>query len=629
MVLLPPGGKPSPFSRYKRNTPKSMAAPPLLTLQDIRLTLSNKPLLDGAELSVGQGERLALVGRNGSGKSTLLKIAAREIEPDGGVRFFQPDATIRYLPQEPDLTGYDTVLAYVEAGLGPSDDHWRAQYLLNELGLEGAENPARLSGGEVRRAALAAVLAPEPDVILLDEPTNHLDLPAIEWLEKYLSGMHSALVIISHDRRFLETLTRATVWLDRGVTKRLDKGFGAFEAWRDEVLEQEEKDRHKLDRQIVNEEHWVRYGVSGRRKRNVRRMAELGDLRAQVRDARNVTGSVKLEASQAQMSGKLVIEAEKISKSYGERIIVDSFSARIARGDRLGIVGANGAGKTTLINMLIGKLEPDSGYVRHGANLEIASLDQKRVQLRDDWTLMQALTGGSGDFVEINGNKKHVIGYMKDFLFTPDQARQPVSKLSGGERGRLAIARILSLPSNLLVLDEPTNDLDLETLDLLQEMLTDYPGTLILVSHDRDFLDRVATSVLVSEGEGFWQEYAGGYTDMLAQRGYGVGGEPQLTSAAKAMRPLAEATPVATSATPKRKLTFKEKHALETLPRRMDEINALKAKIQKEMADPGLYARDQARFDKLSATFGQAEAELAKIEEEWLALEMHREELES
>ncbi len=607
-----------------------MAAPPLLTLQGIRLTLSSKPLLDGAELSVGPGERLALVGRNGSGKSTLLKIAAKQLEADSGVRFFQPDATIRYLPQEPDLSGFPTVLAYVEAGLGPSDDHWKAQYLLNELGLQGDENPARLSGGEARRAALACVLAPEPDVLLLDEPTNHLDLPAIEWLEKYLNGMRSALVIISHDRRFLENLTRATVWLDRGETRRLDKGFGAFEAWRDEVLEQEEKERHKLDRQIVNEEHWVRYGVSGRRKRNVRRMAELGELRKQVREARQVVGSVKLEASQASTSGKLVVEAERISKSYGDRVIVRDFSARIMRGDRLGIVGANGAGKTTLINMLTGKLEPHTGHIRIGASIELAALDQKRMQLKDGWTLKEALTNGGGDYVEINGAKKHFAGYMKDFLFTPDQARQPVDKLSGGERGRLALARILSLPSNLLVLDEPTNDLDLETLDLLQEMLMDYPGTLILVSHDRDFLDRVATSVLVAEGDGRWQEYAGGYTDMLAQRGYGVGGEPQLTSAAKAMRPLAETAPVApVLSAAKRKLSFKEKHALDTLPKRIDELNALKAKIQKEMADPGLYSRDKARFDKLSAAIGKAEADLAKAEEEWLALEMLREELES
>jgi ATP-binding cassette subfamily F protein uup len=617
-----------PLASFRPHTFPLMAAPPLLHLQDIRLTISGKPLLDGAELAVAPGERIALVGRNGSGKSTLLRIAAGEVEADAGTRFFQPDATIRYLPQEPDLSGFDTTLAYVEAGLGPSDDPWRAQFLLNELGLRGDENPARMSGGESRRAALARVLAPEPDVLLLDEPTNHLDLPAIEWLEKHLGAMRSALVTISHDRRFLENLSRATVWLDRGETKRLDKGFGAFEAWRDEVLDQEEKERHKLDRQIVNEEHWVRYGVSGRRKRNVRRMAELANLRQQVRDQRRVVGNVKLEAAEGQVSGKLVVEAEKISKSFGERAIVRDFSIRILRGDRLGIAGANGAGKTTLISMLTGILAPDSGVVRLGANLELATLDQKRMQLRDDWTLKDSLTGGGSDYVEINGARKHVVGYMKDFLFTPEQARQPVAKLSGGERGRLALARILALPSNLLVLDEPTNDLDLETLDLLQELLTDYQGTIILVSHDRDFLDRVATSVLVSEGDGRWVEYAGGYSDMIAQRGYGIGEEPPSSAAAKAAKPAASAPRPAATSAPKRKLSFKEKHALETLPKRMDELTALKAKIQKEMEDPSLYTRDKQRFDKLGEALAKAERELAKAEEEWLELEMLREELE-
>ena len=407
-------------------------------------------------------------------------------------------------------------------GSDPTDDPYMARYLLEELGLTGEEEPSRLSGGEARRAALARALAAEPDMLLLDEPTNHLDLPAIEWLEKRLASVRSALVLISHDRRFLQTLTRATVWLDRGRTRRLEQGFGAFETWRDEVLEQEERDLHKLDRKIVEEEHWITHGVTARRKRNMRRVGELAELRQERRDARRVTGSVKMEATEGKVSGKLVIEAERISKSYGERAIVTDFSTRILRGDRVGIVGPNGAGKTTLINLLTGALAPDEGHVRLGANLEIASLDQKRHQLRPEWTLKEALTGGGGDWVEINGVRKHVIGYMKDFLFAPEQARQPVTKLSGGERGRLALARALSMPSNLLVLDEPTNDLDLETLDLLQEMLNDYPGTVIVVSHDRDFLDRIVTSVIVSEGEGRWLEYAGGYSDMVAQRGFGV-----------------------------------------------------------------------------------------------------------
>ena len=605
-----------------------MAAPPLLLLQDIRLTISGKPLLEGVELSVGPGERLALVGRNGSGKSTLLRIAAGQVEPDGGTRFLQPGAFIRYLPQEPDLSGFETVLAYVEAGLGPADDHWRAQYLLNELGLKGDENPERLSGGEKRRAALARVMAPEPDILLLDEPTNHLDLPAIEWLEEAIGEMRSAMVIISHDRRFLQNLSRATVWIDRGQARRLDKGFAHFEEWRDEVLEQEELERHKLDRKIVAEEHWVRYGVTARRKRNVRRMANLADLRSQVREQRHVQGNVKLEAAEANMSGKLVMEAEKISKSYGDKAIVKDFSIRILRGDRLGIAGPNGAGKTTLINLLTGKLEPDSGKTRIGANLEIAALDQQRQQLRDDWTLKDAITGGSGDYVDINGVRKHFAGYMKDFLFTPEQARQPVTKLSGGERGRLALARALSMPSNMLVLDEPTNDLDLETLDLLQEMIADYPGTVIVVSHDRDFLDRVATSTIAPEGNGKWIEYPGGYSDMITQRGYGfarVSMQPAVP-AAKIERPepVAEKKPPAA----KGKMSFKDKHALETLPKQIDELTAKRDALSKEMEDPELYNRDPARFTKVSEAIGKLEEELAAAEERWLELEMLREELE-
>ncbi len=602
-----------------------MAAPPLLLLQNIALTLGGKPLIEDAELSVAPGERLALVGRNGSGKSTLLRIAAGEIEADAGKRFFQPDASLRYLPQEPDLSGYATTLEYAEAGLAPTDDPYKARYLLEELGLTGEEDPARLSGGEARRAALARALAAEPDVLLLDEPTNHLDLPAIEWLEKRLGSLRCALVLISHDRRFLENLSRATVWLDRGRTRRMEQGFAGFETWRDEVLEQEARDLQKLDRKIVDEEHWITHGVSARRKRNMRRVGELAELRKERRDARRVTGSVKMEATEGKVSGKLVVEAERISKAYGDRPIVVDFSTRILRGDRLGVVGPNGAGKTTLINMLTGQLAPDTGHVRLGANLEIASLDQKRHQLRPEWTLKEALTGGSGDWVEINGARKHVVGYMKDFLFTPEQARQPVTKLSGGERGRLALARALSMPSNVLVLDEPTNDLDLETLDILQELLNDYAGTVILVSHDRDFLDRTATSVIVSEGEGRWQEYAGGYTDMVAQRGVGVlarkEGEPEPA------RAKAESAASAPRAPERRKLSFKQKHALETLPKRMDELRVLAARIRKELEDPQLYAKDQARFAKLSDALVKTEGELSAAEDEWLELEMLREEI--
>ena len=602
-----------------------MAQPPLLSLQDIALTFGGTQLLEAAELIVSPGQRIALVGRNGSGKSTLLKIAAGMVQHDGGKRFVEPSATIRYLPQEPDLSGFATTLAYVEAGLAPGDDPYRAQYLLNALGLTGGENPTTLSGGEGRRAALARVLAPQPDVLLLDEPTNHLDLPVIEWLQEELSQMRSAMVLISHDRRFLSDLSRSTVWLDRGVTRRIEKGFGAFEAWRDEVLELEEKERHKLDRQIVREEHWLRYGVTARRKRNVGRLERLANLRQERREQRKVTGSVSMAVTEGRTSGALVAEAENISKSFGPRTVVRDFSTRVLRGDRVGIVGPNGAGKTTLIKMLTGLLPPDTGTIKLGAALELAMLDQGRARLEPETRLKDALTGGGSDTLKINGENKHVVGYMKDFLFTPEQANTPIGKLSGGERARVALARALALPSNFLVLDEPTNDLDLETLDLLEEMVSDYAGTVVVVSHDRDFLDRVATSVIMAEGDGRWTEYAGGYSDMVAQRGSGVAARV-VEKAAKAERPKAE--PSAPPAAAKRKLSFKEKHALDTLPKEIDKLDAEIAMLNKALAAPDLYSKDPNGFATKSKALEAAAAKKAAAEEQWLELEMLREELE-
>ena len=447
-------------------------APPLLILRDITLSFGDTDLLSGAELIVSEGDRLCLVGRNGSGKSTLLKIAAGLVEPDDGERYVDPGATMRYLPQEPDLSGYETTLAYAEGGLAPGDDAHRAIYLLEQMGLTGAEDPRTLSGGEARRCALARTLASEPDILFLDEPTNHLDLPAIEWLEQELASCRSALVLISHDRRFLETLSRKTIWLNAGVTHRLDKGFAAFEPWRDTLIEQEERARHELNRKISVEMDWLHKGVTARRKRNQGRLRALNVLRAERRDQRAFTGNVRLTTTEGARAGKMAIEAKSISKSYGGPMLVKDFSIRIQRGDRIGIIGPNGAGKTTLLNMLTGTLAPDSGTVRLGTNLQMVTLDQRRESLAADMTLSDALTGG-GNTVDVGGQSRHVIGYMKDFLFQPEQARTPVGVLSGGERGRLMLARALAQPSNLLVLDEPTNDLDLETLDLLQEMLGD------------------------------------------------------------------------------------------------------------------------------------------------------------
>ena len=596
---------------------------PLVQLKDIALSFGGPPLLDGVELSVSTGERVCLVGRNGSGKSTLLKIAAGQIEADRGTRFVQPGATVRYLPQEPDFAGAASVRAYIEAGLGPGDDHHQASVLLDEVGLTGDEDPARLSGGEARRAAIARVLAPQPDILLLDEPTNHLDLPTIEWLERTLAGMRTALVVISHDRRFLANLTRATVWLDRGATRRIERGFASFEAWRDEALAEEETAQHKLDRKIVAEEHWLRYGVTARRKRNVRRLGALHALRQARRDYRGSAGKATLAAAEADSSGALVIEADRIAKSFGDRAIIANFTTRIRRGDRIGIVGPNGTGKTTLISLLTGALAPDDGTVRLGANIAMTTLDQGRESLDPNATVVETLTGGGSDHVDIGGERKHVIGYMKDFLFAPEQARSPLSVLSGGERGRLMLARALAKPSNLLVLDEPTNDLDLETLDVLEEMLGDYAGTILLISHDRDFLDRIVSAVIVPEGGGRWAEYAGGYTDMLAQRGEDIARE---TTGRAATPPReARAAPAAEPKAARRRLSYNEKYALETLP---GEIAGLQDKIraaQEKLADPALYARDRKAFDDISATLVAAQTQLSAAEDKWLELEILRE----
>ncbi|MEZ5815873.1 MAG: ABC-F family ATP-binding cassette domain-containing protein [Hyphomicrobiaceae bacterium] len=605
----------------------------LLALKDIHLTFGSTPLLDGADLSVGPGDRICLVGRNGSGKSTLLKIAAGIVEPDRGTRFAHPGARIATLAQEADLSGHPTTLDAVLAFIGPADDEARARALLGALGFAGAEPTDNLSGGETRRIAIAQALAGSPEVLLLDEPTNHLDLPTIEWLEDEIVASTAAIVLISHDRRFLERLTRTCVWLDRGRTHRLEQGFAAFEAWRDERLAQEEAERHKLDRKIARENEWMHGGVTARRKRNVRRVAELAEMRRHRRDARPVTGNVRMESQDAAASGKLVIEAKGVSKSFDARPVVADLSLRVARGDRVGLVGPNGAGKTTLIGLLTGALEPDAGTVKLGTGLEMVTLDQRREDLRPDWTIADALTGGRGDQVIVGGRARHVASYMKDFLFTPEQMRTPLKALSGGERGRLMLARALAKPSNLLVLDEPTNDLDLETLDLLQELLADYQGTVLLVSHDRDFLDRIVTSVVASDGDGRWTEYAGGYSDMLAQRrGRDL---ERSASARKAQAPAsdkgespAQKSPAA-KPTARRKLSFKEKHALDTLPGTMARLENEISRLSARLEEPGLFTSDPKAFTAATERLAASQAELAAAEEQWLELELLKEELEA
>ncbi len=601
------------------------AAPPLLTLQDVRLSFGGDPLLTGAELFLFEGERLCLVGRNGCGKSTLLKIAAGTIEADKGSKVLKPGTTLRYLEQEPDFSGYATTAAYAEAGLAPGDDPHRVRLLLEELGLSGEENPAEISGGEGRRAALARVLAPDPDILLLDEPTNHLDLPAIEWLERKLDASRAALVLISHDRHFLTKLTRRTLWLDRGKTRRLERGFGAFEAWRDEQLALEELDRHKLDRKIAMEEDWLRYGVTARRKRNQKRLSDLHSLRRQRREARSAGGQVVMAAAAGETSGRRVIEADGLEKAFEGRAIVSGLDLVVQRGDRLGIAGPNGSGKSTLVGLLTGGLAPDAGTIKLGSNLQPVSLDQKRASLNPRLSLAEALTDGRGDQVAVGDRLRHVRSYMKDFLFAPEQAGTPISRLSGGERGRLALAIALARPSNLLILDEPTNDLDLETLDLLEDLLADYKGTLILVSHDRSFLDNIVTSLLVpapEKGPGHWLEYVGGYSDMASQRA----DTQTVTLRAKvAAKPRPAVKPQRQAA--KAKLSFKEKHALETLPDRIATLERQVERLRGEMSDNSLYQRDPERFHARVRDLARAEAALAASEEEWLDLEMKREAL--
>jgi ATP-binding cassette subfamily F protein uup len=602
-----------------------MAEPPLLALQDIRYRLGDQTILDGVELSIAPGERLSLIGRNGAGKSTLLRILAGEPIADSGTRFAQPGAVVATLPQEPDFTGHETVADYVTSALadslGPSD--YRVAALLDELKLDGARAPSELSGGEARRAALARALVAEPDVLLLDEPTNHLDLPTIEWLEATLAAWKGAYVLVSHDRRFLTNLARAVLWLDRGIVRRLDRGYAEFEAWSNDILEREATERHKLDRLIERETEWAGKSIRARRTRNEGRLRALGELRKQRRQQIGPVGRAVIETGSAEQSGALAITARNISKSWGDKVVVREFSTRIFRRDRIGLIGPNGAGKTTLLRMLIGELEPDTGSVKLGANLMPVVIDQRRTALDPEKTPWEILADRN-DHVLVRGQQRHVMTYLREYLFRDEQARQPVRTLSGGERNRLLLAKALAAPSNLIVLDEPTNDLDADTLDLLQEALADYDGTVLLVSHDRDFLDRLVTSTIALEGDGTAIEYAGGYSDYLVQRG------PHETPTAAPPPRREKATSAPREATPaKQRLGYKRERALAELPKKMDALHAEMAALGEALADPALYTRDPKGFAAKTARLGAAQAELDAAETEWLELEMLREELKS
>jgi ATP-binding cassette subfamily F protein uup len=600
-----------------------MAPPPLLALRDVRLTFGGKPLFEGVTTWIAKGDKTCLVGRNGSGKSTLLKVLAGEIAPDSGERFVQPGTSIAVLPQDPIILA-PTITDYVAQGLPPAeaDQMYRVEAVLDAMGIDGSRDPVVLSGGEGRRAALARALVGQPDALLLDEPTNHLDLPTILWLEEWLSAYGGALVMISHDRRFLETVSKQTLWLERGLVRRAEFGFEKFPAWQDEVFAAEEAELARMDTRMRQELHWLARGVTARRKRNMGRLRALNGLRAERAERKSQVlaagRQVNLATDSGDLSGRLVIEAENVTKSFGDKHICQNFSTRILRGDRVGLIGPNGAGKTTLLRMLTGELAPDGGIVRLGTNLETAYFDQRRAALDPDKSVWDTLTDGRGDNVWVRGHPQHVVGYMKDFLFSEAQARTPVRALSGGERNRLLLAKLLAKPSNLLILDEPTNDLDMDTLDLLEEVLADYDGTLLVVSHDRDFLDRLVTSVIAVEGDAEVSEYVGGYSDYLRQR------PVKPVNAAPKPPPKPQVSPKPQNT--RTRLSYNEQRELDQLPGRIDALTAEIAKLEADLADPALYAKDAARFQKLASRAETARSELDEAEVRWLELEAKREE---
>ncbi|MFN6924015.1 MAG: ABC-F family ATP-binding cassette domain-containing protein [Tabrizicola sp.] len=595
-----------------------MARAPLLQLNSVSLTFGGNPLLDGVSLTVQPGDRLALVGRNGSGKSTLMKLMAGLVDPDGGTRTIPPGVTVGYMEQDPDLTRFATLGDFAASAL-PEGQDYRLAVVAEGLKFNPATPVATASGGERRRAALAKLLAEAPELMLLDEPTNHLDIQAIEWLEAELKDTRAAFVLISHDRAFLRALTRATLWLDRGILRRRENGFEGFEEWRETTWAEEDEARHKLDRKIKAEARWAVEGISARRKRNMGRVRALQQLRADRAAQIRRQGTAALAFESGPTSGKKVIEAERIGKTFGDKVIIRDFSLRVLRGDRVAFVGPNGVGKTTLLKLLTGEIQPDSGSVTLGTNLEIAVFDQTRARLDPEASLWENLTGdplmrvsGAADQVMVRGQPRHVVGYLKDFLFDDIQARAPVRSLSGGEKARLLLAKLMARPSNLLILDEPTNDLDVETLDLLQDILGDYDGTVLLVSHDRDFIDRVATATVALEGQGRATVYPGGWSDYAAQRP-----APEAPAPDKAP---ARAAPARAEAPRAQGLSFTEKKRLDDLPALIERLEAEISRLSELLADPDLFTREPVKFRKATEALTERQAALAAAETEWLEL---------
>jgi ATP-binding cassette subfamily F protein uup len=600
-----------------------MARAPLLQLNSISLTFGGDPIFSDLDLVVQTGDRLALVGRNGSGKSTLMKIMAGLVEPDQGIRILPSGVSVGYMEQDPDMQGFATLGDYACSGLDPSE-LYRVERAGEGLKFDPARPVSTASGGERRRAALAKLMAEAPELMLLDEPTNHLDIQAIAWLEEELKSTRTGYVIISHDRAFLNALTRATLWVDRGQVRRQEIGFQGFEAWRDKVWEEEDIARHKLDRKIKSEARWAVEGISARRKRNQGRVRALQDLRQERASQIKRQGAAAMELSSAPKSGRKVIDAKGISKGFGDKTIVSNFSINIQRGDRVAFVGPNGVGKTTLLKILMGELAPDEGTVALGTNLIPAIFDQSRAQLDPDMTLWDSLTGdpdmrvsGKADQIMVRGTPKHVVGYLKEFLFDDAQARAPVRSLSGGEKARLLLAKIMARESNILVLDEPTNDLDVETLDLLQELLDDFDGTVLLVSHDRDFLDRIAATTVAMEGDGKATVYAGGWSDYLAQRAQDT--VPEMVISKKADK--SGSKPKSEPDSKVSGLSYTEKHRLEKLPDIITRLEAEIAKLEEFLCQPDLYQTAPLKFQKATDALLERQTALADAEEEWMTLE--------
>lgn len=599
-----------------------MFEPPILTIKGARLSFGTNELFTNVELYINRGDKISLVGRNGCGKSTLLKVIARDIEPDAGEIFVQPGVKVSYMPQDPDFSGYATLREVVLSGLPEHErgQEYRADILIEQFDIRAEQSPEQSSGGERKKAALAKALINEPDILLLDEPTNHLDMPTIEKLEKIIADFRGAVILISHDRMFLSNTSRTTFWLDRGILRRNNKGFRYFEEWQEQVIDQEIIEQKYLNKKIEEETEWLHKGVTARRKRNQGRLRRLQQLRQERREQIRQIGSVKLEVEEGELRSKMVIEAKHVCKTFGDREIVKDFSTRIIKGNKIGIVGPNGAGKTTLIKLLTKRLEPDSGHVRIGKNLEEAYFDQNRLTLDPKKTLWKTLCN-EGDHIFVRGSYRHVVAYLKDFLFRPDQAQCPVSALSGGEKNRLMLAVALAQPSNFLVLDEPTNDLDMDTLDLLQEVLDEYEGTILLVSHDRDFIDRVVTSVIYMPGDGSVSEHAGSYSDLLEKLKSKI---PAKKENKKEALPRKEEKPKSETKKTGR-LSYNQQRLLEILPGKISELEKQIGDTETALSDSSLYTENPEKFDALTTQLEKLKAELEKSENQWLEIEMLRE----